>query len=53
MQNITERKDVYSRITTQIVEYLEKGVRPWIRHSVFETPKNQGAPNAQKGIRRE
>jgi antirestriction protein ArdC len=31
MQNTTERKDVYSRITAQIVEYLEKGVRPWIR----------------------
>jgi len=31
MQNTTERKDVYSRITVQIVEYLEKGVRPWIR----------------------
>src|SRR6266849_5106926 len=30
MQNTTERKDVYSRITAQIVEYLEKGVRPWI-----------------------
>ena len=26
-----ERKDVYSRITAQIVEYLEKGVRPWTR----------------------
>jgi len=23
--------DVYSRITAQIVEYLEKGVRPWTR----------------------
>jgi antirestriction protein ArdC len=31
MQNTTERKDVYSRITARIVEYLEKGVRPWIR----------------------
>ena len=31
MQNTTERKDVYSRITAQIVEYLEKGVRPWTR----------------------
>ena len=31
MQNTTERKDVYSRITTKIVEYLEKGVRPWTR----------------------
>ena len=31
MQNTTERRDVYSRITAQIVEYLEKGVRPWIR----------------------
>ena len=31
MQNATERKDVYSRITAQIVDYLEKGVRPWIR----------------------
>ena len=31
MQNATERKGVYSRITAQIVEHLEKGVRPWIR----------------------
>jgi antirestriction protein ArdC len=31
MQDTTERKDVYSRITEQIVEHLEKGVRPWIR----------------------
>jgi antirestriction protein ArdC len=31
MQNATEKKDVYSRITAQIVEHLEKGVRPWIR----------------------
>jgi len=31
MQNTTERKDVYSRITSQIVEHLEKGVRPWVR----------------------
>jgi antirestriction protein ArdC len=31
MQNTTERKDVYRRITAQIVEYLEKGVRPWVR----------------------
>jgi hypothetical protein len=31
MQNNTERKDVYSRITSQIVEHLEKGVRPRIR----------------------
>jgi hypothetical protein len=31
VQNITERKDVYSRITAQIVEHLEKGVRPWNR----------------------
>jgi len=31
MQNTTERKDVYSRITAQIVEHLEKGVRPWMR----------------------
>src|ERR1700733_7466682 len=31
MQNTTERKDVYSRITAQIVEHLEKGVRPWVR----------------------
>jgi antirestriction protein ArdC len=31
MQNATQRKDVYSRITSQIVEHLEKGVRPWIR----------------------
>jgi antirestriction protein ArdC len=29
--NTTDRKDVYTRITSQIVESLEKGVRPWIR----------------------
>ena len=28
MQN-TDRQDVYTRITSQIVAYLEKGVRPW------------------------
>ena len=27
----TERKDVFSRITSQIVASLEQGVRPWIR----------------------
>jgi antirestriction protein ArdC len=26
-----ERKDVYTRITTQIVAHLEKGVRPWVK----------------------
>ena len=31
MPNTTERKDVYTRITEQIVGYLEKGVRPWTR----------------------
>src|ERR1700684_4332351 len=31
MQNTSERKDVHPRITAQIVEHLEKGVRPWIR----------------------
>ena len=31
MQNTTERKDAYARITAQIVEHLEKGVRPWTR----------------------
>src|ERR1700758_3626890 len=31
MQNTIERNDAYSRITAQIVEQLEKGVRPWIR----------------------
>jgi len=30
MQN-TERQDVYSRITSQIVADLEKGVRPWVK----------------------
>jgi len=30
MQN-TERQDVYSRITGQIIHSLEQGVRPWIR----------------------
>ena len=27
----TERKDVYTRITSQIVASLEQGVRPWVR----------------------
>jgi antirestriction protein ArdC len=31
LQDTTERKDVYSWITAQIVKHLEKGVRPWIR----------------------
>ena len=31
MQDTNEGKDVYSRITAQIVEHLEKGVRPLIR----------------------
>lgn len=30
MQN-TEKKDIYSLITNQIVSHLEKGVRPWVR----------------------
>ncbi len=31
MHDTTERKDVYSRITDQIVADLEKGVRPWVK----------------------
>jgi antirestriction protein ArdC len=27
----TEKQDIYSRITNQIVGHLEKGVRPWVR----------------------
>jgi antirestriction protein ArdC len=27
----TEKQDIYTRITNQIVSYLEKGVRPWVR----------------------
>ena len=27
----TEKQDVYTRITNQIVSHLEKGVRPWVR----------------------
>jgi antirestriction protein ArdC len=27
-QEITNRQDVYTRITNQIIEQLEKGVRP-------------------------
>jgi antirestriction protein ArdC len=30
MQN-TEKQDIYSRITDQIISHLEKGVRPWVR----------------------
>ena len=29
--NATERQDVYTRITNQILTSLEKGVRPWIK----------------------
>jgi len=29
MQEIVEKKDVYARITSQIIAQLEKGVRPW------------------------
>ena len=31
MHDTIERKDVYSRITDQIVSQLEQGVRPWIK----------------------
>src|SRR5712671_4719962 len=27
----TEKQDIYTRITNQIVGHLEKGVRPWVR----------------------
>ena len=27
----TEKQDIYTRITNQIVSHLEKGVRPWVR----------------------
>ncbi len=27
----TERQDLYTRITAQIVADLEKGVRPWVK----------------------
>ena len=27
----TEKEDIYTRITSQIVSHLEKGVRPWVR----------------------
>jgi N-terminal domain of anti-restriction factor ArdC len=36
MPDTTERKDVYSRITAQIIGHLEKGVRPWVRPSNAE-----------------
>jgi N-terminal domain of anti-restriction factor ArdC len=31
MDQNNQRQDVYSRITTQIIASLEKGVRPWVR----------------------
>src|ERR1700692_3532275 len=40
----TEKQDIYTRITNQIVSHLEKGVRPWVR------PWN--AEHATGGIRR-
>jgi antirestriction protein ArdC len=33
----TERQDVYTRITAQIVADLEKGVRPWVKIAVCQT----------------
>ena len=29
--NSTSRQDLYSRITSQIVASLERGVRPWVK----------------------
>jgi len=34
----TEKQDVYTRITNQIVSHLEKGVRPWVRPWNAEHP---------------
>src|SRR5215813_11203480 len=31
MNNETNRQDVYTRITSQIIASLEKGVRPWVK----------------------
>jgi antirestriction protein ArdC len=31
MQDTTDRKDIYSRITDQIIARLEEGTRPWIK----------------------
>src|SRR5262249_14921423 len=31
MNNDTNRQDVYTRITSQIIASLEKGVRPWVK----------------------
>ena len=36
--NNTERKDVYTRITGQIISSLEQGVRPWIQPWMAEHP---------------
>jgi len=27
----TDKQDIYTRITNQIVSHLEKSVRPWVR----------------------
>lgn len=44
MQKIerTERQDVYTRITAQIVADLEKGVRPWVKPWNAEQSGDEG-----------
>jgi antirestriction protein ArdC len=38
----TERQDVYTRITAQIVADLEKGVRPWVKPWNAEQSGDEG-----------
>jgi antirestriction protein ArdC len=40
----TEKQDIYTRITTQIVSHLEKGVRPWVK------PWNAGRRKPEKTL---
>src|SRR5260370_38110727 len=48
----TEKQDIYTRITNQIVSHLEKGVRPWVRPwnaeyaagRITRPPRHNGKP---------
>ena len=48
----TEKQDIYTRITNQIVSHLEKGVRPWVgRGTPSMQPDGLRAHSATTGSR--
>lgn len=45
-----ERADVYTRITEQILNLLERGVVPWRKPWTTGAPRNLASENAYRGI---